>query len=429
MQLHPVGMSVRVPSALPILFRAVLAIASVYGCSKDVLNCETGLCPSGFACNPGSGQCEALATTVTSTSGLLGRLSAVRMADGQLGVAAFNSERKSLMWMRESQGDWQPSFLAGPAATAQEAPAGHTSAAVADGDGGVHLAWRRAGDSTLWYAVQGPNGWQREEVPVAGPGTVGAALAIGIWQGHPVLAWRALDIQNVRVARKMSEGWTLETLPQPTALPGDPTAAVDLGRSLALVVTPSGPAIAAYEANRGDLVLATRAADAWNVTRLAGLDPKTGADQGDLGMPVAAALGPAGDLVLAYRDRVHDRVLLARAKSGVFAQELVMDGQREDPVHKTTRSDLLGSVLSVVVLPTGLAVVAAQDASTMRVRVAAERPAGGFVSYDVPGTLQAWPTLVTQPDATAACLWLDLANAARPGSGRLQRWNVPRGGQ
>ena len=331
--------------------------------------------------------------------------------------------------MHESQGDWQPSFLAGPAATAQEAPAGHTSAAVADGDGGVHLAWRRAGDSTLWYAVQGPNGWQREEVPVAVPGTVGAALAIGIWQGHPVLAWRALDIQNVRVARKMSDGWTLETLPQPTALPGDPTAAVDLGRSLALVVTPSGPAIAAYEANRGDLVLATRAADAWNVTRLAGLDPKTGADQGDLGMPVAAALGPAGDLVLAYRDRVHDRVLLARAKSGVFAQELVMDGQREDPVHKTTRSDLLGSVLSVVVLPTGLAVVAAQDASTMRVRVAAERPAGGFVSYDVPGTLQAWPTLVTQPDATAACLWLDLANAARPGSGRLQRWNVPRGGQ
>jgi hypothetical protein len=331
--------------------------------------------------------------------------------------------------MRQSQGDWQPSFLAGPAASAQEPPAGHASAAVADADGVVHIAWRRAGDSTLWYAVQGANGWQREQIPVATPGTVGAALAIGLWQGHPVVAWRALDIQNVRVARKLTEGWTVEALPAPAGLPGDATATVDLGRALALVVTPNGPALAAYEATRGDLVLATRPADVWKVTRLAGVDAKTGLDTGDFGMPVAAALGPAGDLVLTYRDRLNDRVYLARAKSGVFTQEVVMDGQRQDPVHKTARSDLLGTVLSVVVLPTGLAVVAAQDASTMRIRVAVERPSGGFVSYDVPGTLQAWPSLVSQPDATAACLWLDLANPERPGSGRLQRWDVPGGGQ
>ncbi len=404
-------------------------MVAVAACDKSAPNCETGLCPSGFACNPGSGLCEVLTTPTASTSGLIGRLSAVRLSDGQLGVAAFSSQRGSLVWMRESQGDWQPSFLAGPAASAQEPPAGHTSAAVTDADGLVHIAWRRAGDATLWYGVQGPNGWQREQVAVALPGTVGAALAIGMWQGTPVIAWRGLDIQNVRVAHKVAETWVLETLPPPAALPGEVTAAVDLGRSLALVVMPTGPAIAAYEATRGDLVLAVRSGDVWNVARLAGVDTKTGADQGDVGMPVAATLGPGAELVLAYRDRQNDQVLLTRAKSGVVSHQLVMDGQRADDTHQTLRSDVLGTALSVVVLPTGLAVVAAQNASTMRVQIAAERPAGGFVSYTVPGTLQGWPTLVTQADATAACLWLDLADPAHPGAGRLQRWAVPRGGQ
>ncbi len=422
-------MRVRRSTTLLRLLALVGALWLAAGCDKDSAKCETGLCPSGFACNPGSGLCEALASPATSTSGLLGRLAAVRMADGQLGVAAFSSERKSLLWMRESQGDWQPSFLAGPAASAQEPPAGHTSAAVTDADGTAHIAWRRAGDGTLWYATQGANGWQREQVMAATPGTVGAALAIGIWQGQPILAWRALDIQNIRVARKGADGWLVEALPQPVALPGDATAPVDLGRSLAMVVMPSGPAIAAYEATRGDLVVAVHPDANWSVARVAGVDAKTGADQGDMGMPVAATLGPGGELVLAYRDRLNDRVMLARAKSGVVSHQVVMDGQRLDEVHQTTRSDLLGSVLSVVVLPTGLAVVAAQDATSMRVRVAAEKPAGGFTTYTVPGTLQAWPTLVTQPDATAACLWLDLANPAHPGSGRLQRWNVPRGGE
>jgi hypothetical protein len=172
-----------------------------------------------------------------------------------------------------------------------------------------------------------------------------------------------------------------------------------------------------------------RSGDVWNVARLAGVDVKTGADQGDVGMPVAAALGPAAELVLAYRDRVNNRVLLARAQSGVMVSQLVMDGQRLDEVHQTQHADLLGTALSVVVLPTGLAVVAAQDASTMHVRVAAEKPAGGFLTYAIPGSLQAWPALVVQPDATAACLWLDLSDPARPGSGRLRQWNVPRGNE
>ena len=409
---------------------AVAAAACwIAACSKDPQRCEPGLCPSGFTCNPASGLCEVLATPGIPTAGLLGRLSAVRLSDGQLGVAAFSAERKSLLWMRAAQADWQPTFLAGPAANAQDPPAGHSVAAVVDSQGAVHLAWRRAGDATLWYGAQGPSGWQTEQVTVAAPGTVGAALAIGVWQGQPVIAWRGLDIQNVRVARRLADGRQVEALPPPAALPGDTTAAVDLGRSLAMVVGPTGPAIAAYEATRGDLVLAVHPGDAWSVARLAGVDVKTGVDDGDVGMPVVAALGPASELVLAYRDRRNDRVLLSRAKAGVMTHEVVMDGQRIDDVHQTTRSDLFGTALAVVVLPTGRAVVAANDATLMQVRVAAERPSGGFALYHVPGTQQAWPALALQPDASAACLWLDLGDPARPGFGRLQRWSVPRGDQ
>lgn len=161
-QHHPVDMDVRALTFQIFRLTMVVAMLLTAACEKGAQNCETGLCPSGFACDPGSGHCEALTTPLASTSGLLGRLSAVRMSDGQVGVAAFSSQRKSLLWMRESQGDWQPSFLAGPAANAQEPPAGHTSAAVTDADGVVHIAWRRAGDATLWYAFQGPTGWQRE---------------------------------------------------------------------------------------------------------------------------------------------------------------------------------------------------------------------------------------------------------------------------
>lgn len=400
----------------------------LFACSREVANCQTGLCPVGYACNPGSGQCEVLPAATPANSGLLGRIAPVRLAGGQVGVAAFSSERKSLLWLTEIDGGWQPTYLAGPAAGAQEAPSGQNVAATVDSDGLAHVAWRRAGDGTLWYGHQSAAGWQREQVTVADAGTVGPALALGLWQGQPLVAWRDQALQNVRVAHRTGDGWQVETLPPPAPLPGDSTSATsDVGRSLAMVVLPGGPAIAAYEATRGDLVLGVRGAETWSVARVAGVDPKTGADQGDIGSPVAAALGPGAELVLAYRDRSRDRVLVTRAKSGVISHQTVMDGARVDAVHQTQRSDLLGSVVSVAVLPTGMAVVAAQDASGMRVRVAAEEPSGAFVQYTVPGTLQAWPALVTAADGSVQCLWLDLDNPTRPGFGRLQHWTVPRG--
>lgn len=413
-----------------LIFRCCVGICFVLfsACGKSSESCESGLCPSGFACNPGSGVCEIVSTgSAASSSGLLGRLAPVSLADGSIGVGAFSTERTSLVWASGTDGSWLESFIAGPAATAQELPAGQNVVAAVDAQGRPHLAWRRSADATLWHAVLDGSGWHREQVTVAATGTVGAAIGLGLWQGQPVLAWRALDIQNVRVARKINDGWLLETLPPPTPLPGEATSAVDLGRALALVVLPTGPVIAAYEAGQGDLVLAARTGDTWNVERVAGVDPKTGANLGDTGMPVAATVGPGGELVLVYRERESNQVFLRRAKTGLKPQ-LVLDGASLDPVQQTARTDLLGTVLSVAVLPTGRVVVAAQDGSGMRVRVASERPAGGFQTYLVPGQLQGWPALVVAPDATVRCLWLDLSDHTHPAFGHLRSWTVPREG-
>ena len=399
-------------------------------CGKAPALCEDGACPTGFVCNPDSGACEAGKPAPAASVGLLGRVAAVRGADGLLGVAAFSSERKSLIWLREGGGDWQRNFLAGPAAAAQEAPTGLNPAAAIDSEGRPHLAWRRAGDATLWYAVQTTAGWQTEQIAIAAAGTVGSALAIGVWQGQPIVAWRALDVQNVRVAQKQGETWQVATLPPPAALPGEVSpAAVDLGRSLALVVLPSGPAIAAYEATRGDLVLGARTGAVWNLARMDGVNVKTGEDGDDVGMPVAATLGPGAEIVIAYRNRTADAVMLLRSKAGVSVPQRVLEGQVIDSTHQTIRTDLLGTALSVVVLPAGLAVVAAQNASTLRIRIAAELPAGGFSTWDLPGGVQGWPTLVVQADATAACLWLEFTDPTRPGLGTLRRQAIPRGGE
>lgn len=407
--------------------------ASSASCSNAAKTCESGLCPSGFVCNPGNGLCEEAAKVSPTANGLLGQPAALTLPDNSLGVAAFDAEHQSLIWLRGDGESWQVTTVAGPLVSASELPTGQGVVAAIGADGRIHLAWRRTADGTLWYAVQGPDGWSREQVTAAAPGTVGAALALGLWQGHPVLAWRASDLQGIRVGRRVAAGWMVETLPAAVPLPGDVTAQSDVGRYLALAVLPTGPAIAAYDAINHGIVLAlqsgepTAAATTWKVSRLAGAEPDSPEPEGDFGAPLALTIGPGGDPVLVYRDRQHNRVFVARSKSGVFLRKVVLSGDRVEPSLQVERTDLMGTSLSVKVVPSGLVQVAALNGSTMRVHVAAEQSAGGYSTYIVPGGTAGWPALVTRADGSAVCLWLDLSDAAHRGLGHLRSWAVPRG--
>jgi len=402
--------------------------------------CEAGLCPTGTHCDVKTGTCKAVADALPEPVGVFGATSLLATPAGGLAVLGYAPARQSLVYLAGYAGltgdpanaggdsSWAASYLAGPAADAGEKPAGQVSAAVAAPDGRVHAAWLRPGDATLWYAVGGKGTWQREAVAVAAAGSVAGPIAIGLWQDQPTVAYRSADSTRIRVARRQGGGaWLLEEVPPPPAKAASP---VDVGRSLAMLITPAGPVLAAYDAVAGDLLLAARGATGWSVARLAGTDVVTGADTGDVGRPLAMALGPGGDVVVAYRDADRGEVRIVRAHAGIAAHEVVTSGARPHPATGTVRMELVGTALAVAVLPDGRAVVAVQDATRLRVLVAVEQPSGSFAVLPAPdtGRAQAWPQLLLQESGAMVCTYVEIDVQRGPGGGRLVAWPVPTSG-
>lgn len=414
------------------LFAFLCVVLAGTACEEEGGRCEAGLCPVGMRCEASTGRCVPEAAQAVAPLGLHGRFRVLPQAKGDPAIVGLVAAKQSLALLSGGQ----TSFLAGPAASPEDPPAGPAFAAVAGTDGRVHVAWQRPGDATLAYAVGGQKGWQREVIAAAQPGSVGRAVAIALWDGAPTLVWRSLtDGPGIRLARRNSAGgWDVEVVPAPPARAGqDKPAVLDLGRSLAMVVTPTGPALSAYDALAGDLVLAVRGSVGWTLARVAGSDAVDGKDTGDMGDPSALALGPGGELVVAYRDRTRGRVLLARAKGGVLQHQVVADGKIADGATGTTRVGLLGSALAVAVLPDGRAAVAMQDGSRLQAVVAVEKPTGGFELRTLPATLaaprpQAWPELVVQADGTLDVHYLELDPVRGPVAGAVGRWTWPAGG-
>ena len=416
------------PWTARVLAAICLALA-VSACRQDAARCEKGLCPVGRVCNATTGMCEADASVSSGSAGVFGPFTLLKLAGGDLGAVAFDARHKSLALLQAQGTGWKPTFIAGPAAAAGELAAGQASAAGVAPDGQVHVAWLRQSDATLWYAVGSPGGWHREQVLLAAPGSVSRQMAIGLWLGAPTIAYRDNDIRGIRVVRRDDTGtWKTETVPAPLPRPGRAATQPDLGRSLAMAIMPAGPAIAAYDAVDGDLVLAVRSAESWSVARIAGSDPVTGADTGDCGDPSALALGPGGDLVVAYRNRSSGQVLVARSKSGVISHQVVASAAWTDKASNSQRVGLLGTSLAVTLLPSGRALVAMQDGSHIDVQVAAETPGGSFVAVKGSGSdgPHAWPSLLSRADGVVVAS-VALNAAFGPAGGSLEKWTVPAG--
>ncbi len=405
-------------------------IACITACEKDVRPCELGLCPSGTSCNTASGLCEAPTGPQPDPVGLFGRITLVQLNDGKLGVAGLAPAHQSLAFLSGQASDWQTTFVAGPAAAAEAPPSGHVSAAVVGLDGNVHLAWARATDASLWYASGGPSGWHAEAISSAAAGTVGDGVALGLWQGRPVVAWRAEAAPWVRLARRQTDGtWTGESVPPPPPPMGEAPLEAEVGSSLTMAILPSGPALAYHDDTHGDLVLAVNAPQGWSVSRIAGCDPTTGVDTGDVGRPVATAVSQQGALAVAYLDRTRGQVWVARSSAGLLTHQVVADGAYDDPNTGARRVALLGTALSVVVLPSDRVAVAMLDASRLRLRVAVEKVSGGFVLYDVPGTRpQLWPSLLAPAGGGLKLGYVELDAPRGPAASAVSVWSVPVGG-
>lgn len=389
-----------------------LAIFALVACDRDVIRCESGACPVGFQCEAATGQCQPTNLAAAQQTALFGSLAAVGGTQAAPAVVGFASDRQSLAVLEDQQVAW----LAGPAANPGEPPAGQVSAVTRGSDGQLHVAWLRASDGTLWYGHgRGKGTWQRQQVSQVAAGAAVRPLAIAMSMGQPVIAFRDPSVRRVVVARRSgASNWTLEVVPAPAPPAKDLPPTDDVGKSLAMVALPAGLAVCAYDATHGDLLLAIRSTGQWQVSRVAGSDPMTGADLGDVGDPCALAVGPDGGPVVVYRDRGRAQVHIARAVSGVLTSSLVAGGEVAGP-KGTQMHTLLGTALTAQVQSDGRALVAWFNGSTWSVGAALQQKSGGFAPLDLglpPAERQLWPVLAADAAGVPWLSWVTL-DAAR----------------
>lgn len=380
---------------------AALWAALVVSCGREGGLCESGSCPAGFSCDGDSGQCRPATPAAGPELAFSAPITTVAGGGDPPVVVGYVAERQSLAVTAGLQVAW----LAGPAADSQDPPAGQVSTAAVAADGTIHVAWLRSSDATLWHA-KGRVGmaWQRQRVAAVAAGAAAAPLALVVSGGQAVVAYRDPLQRQVAVARRGGDaGWIVEAVPLP-APPKDGSPTLDVGRSLALVSLHSGLAVSAYDATHGDLLLAIRSSSGWAVSRIDGSHPESGADTGDVGHPSAMAVGPDGSPVIAYRDRSHGQIRMARVTAGVMTTVKVVEAQRAGP-NATVQQTLRGTGLTVAVRPDGRAVIGWFDGSDWSIGCVEQLATGHFAELPVDNggyPRQLWPSLLQQPHG----LWL-----------------------
>jgi hypothetical protein len=401
---------------LPLFPRWLLCALAWLSWACEAPRCATAACANGQLCDEASGQCRAAQTPTVAAPLLRGRPTWLAHASPSANakassgwVLAHAPLEHSLALLPATGG--APVWVAGPRAAVGESAAGESSAGAVDATGRLHLAWWRASDHTVWYAEGTPAQLPHDATPVAA--AAAAPIALALTTSDTAVAWQSEADGRVRVSLRQGGVWQHEQVPQTPPVGGDGRKP---GVALAMVALPTGWALAHYDAAGGDLVLATRTASGWKAARIAGRDPASGADQGDVGDTLAMATGPSGKLAIAYRDRSRGKVMLASSQGGVVSHTAVDGGLRLDPVTGLGRADLLGTSLAVALLADGRAVVAMQDASNLRIRLAIETPTGQFVVRPLAGNeAQAWPVLGAVSAAGLQLGWLALEPSRGPG--------------
>lgn len=409
---------------------AVLAVLFFSGC--EALDwwqqpvCEPDMCPAGMRCNPDNGRCVPLPSVGPQGPALHGRFQLQSTLDeGQTRRwwLGFDPARQSLAL-------WDGSvirYLDGPAASPGSSPAGQGAALIKDPKGGLIAAWLRASDGSVWCA------WSRLDwapVQVRSGGAEGVvALAADntmLWLASRDAVARTVALSELPhpVDRRATSGWKRTLLANPTGMGDAPGTPLDLGRWLAMVVTAGGPVLAAYDAVGGDLVLATRVESGWQASRVAGRDRLTGKNTTDAGQAVAMTVAPGGALLVAYRDRSRDEVILLRDESGVAKTSVVGSGTRSDAATATERSALYGSQIALAALPDGRATLAIADAARWAIDVAVERPDGSFGHFAMTpaetGGPLAFPALEVRSATAVAVHALRARPEAGPAGNRLE---------
>jgi len=135
----------------------------------------------------------------------------------------------------------------------------------------------------------------------------------------------------------------------------------EVGLYVSMAIGSDGaPRIAYYDRPRGNVAIATKAAQSWTTLVVDGADDK-GKDNGDKGIGLSLAAGDAGDLHVSYVDGLTESLVFRTVQGGttLLPTELIDDGLGAMDGHH-----LVGDDSNVFVTPGGELRVTYQDATT-----------------------------------------------------------------
>ena len=425
-----IGTRTRLAAALAAALTALMAMSP--GCGSPKL-CEQGLCPAGTRCDADTGRCEPIDDASAALAPrLFGVFSALALPGLQRAFVGWVPAQQSLAYIERDGTGQRTAFIAGPAVAPGQPPAGRHSAAYAAPAGALHVAYTDS-EGRLWYAYRSGATWQREAIPTIAPGVPGAHLAVTLWSGRPALLFDRAKTGSLGFVYKDDGLWRPESIHPPAAADGKKWQLT--GR---LAISTFGSSIAAVAHDRAghNLVVAKRSAGTWTAAAIAGPDavaasPGAIGASKEVGQACAVTRGLTGELVVAWRDAAGNRVMLARSSGGPIQHAVIADGTRKDADHGVTRRHMVGTDLAITSLPGGRLVLAFQDGSRLRIRVAVEQASGAFSLSDVPfaGRPQLAPRVVARVDGSAAVSWLELDPTANEPGGQATTWLVGGGGR
>lgn len=211
-------------------------------------------------------------------------------------------------------------------------------------DGVAAVAYQHRDRGALHLARETDAGWVTHEIDRPEAGEVGlyASLSLdaagvpGIAymaripadpdpDGHPQITAELRWAQAAGPAPDGPDSWTIEVIDQVT-VPAEPAFAdlpTGTGAFACAVRLPGDiPAVAYYDQQAGDLRLALRAPEGWQVR------PLDGGPAVDRGQWASAAVAADGTLWVAYQDAISDRLLLRSFAGDVPGERIVLDDGR-----------------------------------------------------------------------------------------------------
>jgi|GEM_PF-3293624 len=250
-----------------------------------------------------------------------------------------------------------------------------------DAKDGLHIAYYDVTNHALRYVdVSVNNAVTRDHLIVAGAGRAVALAsdAVGVpWiatfadpkEGDAVAGTRKIVLlKAANSAPATTKDWTSQDLlaaelPARAPTPIGPAVRRGVGAHLALAVRDGKASIAAYDSEKGHLVLARGAPGSTLSTRT--LDGKlVNGGSSDLGRFPALLVGSDGKALITCQDAQKGRlVLLTEAANGTWSSKIVDSGVRKDGHHR------VGADAKMVRAPDGGVVIAYQDTRSVSLYV------------------------------------------------------------